>query len=369
MPMEREGMLSRWEGWRQFAEAPAPPSPERLTATQLNALGPGARDEYDQARRRHHAMILIRTPQVQRVHETLWDLTDSSQQGPDRVKGAAVIDAPPALGKSTCVNAFGKEFHAQQTRRHGATFDSSGELIAHIPVCRIGFTGAMTVRALHEAILTFYAHPSANRRSPRSYRNRDLAVLAADRVTEHGTRLLILDDVHFLKMRSKDGIAVANELKALANEYPATFLFTGVGMRSSGLLDEGYGPTQTALAQIGRRWTVLTMEAFTQPDDTWRSLIATLEAKLVLADSGRGMLQQLAEYLFQRSTGTIGSLIELVIRGAARAIRTGTETITMDLLDQIPIDASAEQNRDRTRRQVERSRRRSGTRQSSKNAA
>jgi hypothetical protein len=50
--------------------------------------------------------------------------------------------------------------------------------------------------------------------------------------------LIIVDDVHFLKIHTDEGVALANELKWLANEYPATFLFTGVNMTDTGLLSE-----------------------------------------------------------------------------------------------------------------------------------
>ncbi|WP_394278369.1 hypothetical protein [Microbacterium sp.] len=54
------------------------------------------------------------------------------------------------------------------------------------------------------------------------------------------------------------------------------------------------------------------------------------------------MLYNLSDYLFARTTGYIGSLMDLVSRAAARAIRTGSERIDQALLDRIPIDAAAE---------------------------
>ena len=50
----------------------------------------------------------------------------------------------------------------------------------------------------------------------------------------------------------------------------------------------------------------------------------------------------MASYLHDRTGGFVGSLMWLVRYGAARAIRTGEEKITRELLDREIIDAAAE---------------------------
>ena len=77
----------------------------------------------------------------------------------------------------------------------------------------------------------------------------------------------------------------------------------------------------------------------------WRGLLKATERQLVLARARPGMLVDLADYLFARSSGHIGSFITLVTRGCHRAIRTGQETLTADLLDQVRIDEASEQAR------------------------
>ena len=353
--LSRRELLSRYEGWRQFAEAPAIEPPERLSLKQVRALGDQAREEYEFRRGEFHSSFLVKTPQNERLNVRLWDVADANQQGPDRVKGAAVIDAPPGLGKSTAVNAFGRAFHLKQIARHGRDLDDGQTL--HIPVCRVGFAGNMTTRALNEAILNFYNHPSADASKSRYLRNRNLAALAAESVMRHGTRLIIVDDVHFLKIHTDEGVAVANELKWLANEYPATFLFTGVNMMGTGLLSESKQSDQMAMSQTARRWTLLTLPPFAHPVGqdrrSWISLLGSIESRLVLANAGPAMLRAQADYLYTRSTGMIGSLFELIIRGSARAIRTGTEVLTRELLDDIEIDAAAESAREITAQELD----------------
>ena len=55
-----------------------------------------------------------------------------------------------------------------------------------------------------------------------------------------------------------------------------------------------------------------------------------------------GTLPALAEFLYRRSGGMIGSLSQLVRGAAILAIETGTERITQDLLEAVPIDYAAE---------------------------
>jgi hypothetical protein len=63
----------------------------------------------------------------------------------------------------------------------------------------------------------------------------------------------------------------------------------------------------------------------------------------VLADARPGMVaDDLADYLFARSTGHFASLMTLITRGCRRAVRTSTEKLTRDLLDHVRNDAAAE---------------------------
>jgi hypothetical protein len=57
------------------------------------------------------------------------------------------------------------------------------------------------------------------------------------------------------------------------------------------------------------------------------------------------MLVGAADYLFARTSGHIGSYFTLLLRGCYRAIRTGTEAVTRDLLDGVRLDEASEQAR------------------------
>jgi hypothetical protein len=164
------------------------------------------------------------------------------------------------------------------------------------------------------------------------------------------TRLVVVDDVHFLDVRSRDGLEVSNHLKWLANEFPVTFLFVGVSLRERGLMSEGMTSADQAMAQTARRWTRLTLHPFRIADEAtrvaWRALLLGIERNLILARLRPGMVaDELSGYLFARTTGHIGSLMTLINRGCQRAIRCGEETLTADLLDTVKIDEGAENAR------------------------
>jgi len=86
---------------------------------------------------------------------------------------------------------------------------------------------------------------------------------AANCMISTGTRLMIIDDVHFLELRSKAGRDIANHFKWIANTFPVTLLLVGVDLRKRGLFDD---------PQTARRWTPLEVAAQgnrerTRPDE------------------------------------------------------------------------------------------------------
>ncbi len=71
-----------------------------------------------------------------------------------------------------------------------------------------------------------------------------------------------------------------------------------------------------------------------------------------------GTLTGLSEYLYHRSGGMIGSLSQLIRGAAVLAIEDGSERITEDLLEAVPVDFAAERSEALTAPERPRSRRR-----------
>ena len=338
--LERDYTLSRKEGWFQRAEAPARTTPEAFTREQLDALGSIERRRYDDARAVWHANLgPIVTPQMQAVFDELEEIVESNRQDGDRVRSSAVLSAYPGLGKSTVAISCGVRYHRDQIDLHGSSTAAGHD---RIPVAYLGLTSSTTMRSLNSALCRFFDHPGWQRGNANQ-----LADRATDCVLSCGTRLIIIDDVHFLDMNRRDGREVVNHFKWLAGQFPVTFLFVGVGVLERQMATEGLCPTDAALAQTARRWTTLSLDPFEISTDagrhTWRRLLLAIERDLVLTDAHRGMLaDELADYLYARSTGHFASLMTLIARGCRRAIKTNTERLTSELLDGVRNDAAAE---------------------------
>lgn len=335
--------LARKEGWRRFVNTPARIPPEPLNRTELEALGEAAFDDYNRQRREWHANLgPIKTPQLAALHEDLWDIIDSNAQDGDKAKGAVAVDAFAGLGKTTAVLAFARQYHRREIKDLGETTDSGDE---RWPVCRVGLTGNTGMKEFNRAMLDFYAHPGMRHGTAADYARRALDCVLACEV-----RILIVDDLHFLRWRNASGVEISNHFKYIANEFPVTLVFVGVGLAARGLFSEGHSYEDGVIAQTGRRTTKLDMCPFAIDTDEgrhqWRQLLLALEQRIVLADKQPGMLADgLADYLFARSTGHIGSLMTLVIRGCHRATRTGAEYLDRELLDGVKNDAASERAR------------------------
>lgn len=335
--------LARKEGWRKLVNTPARIQPEPLNRNQLEALDEGVYEDYNRHRREWHANLgTIKTPQLQALHEDLWDIIDSNVQDGDKAKGAVAIDAFPGLGKTTSVLAFARQYHRREIKALGETTESGDE---RWPVCRVGLTGNTGMKEFNRAMLEFFAHPGSTRGTAADYARR-----ALDCVLSCEVRVLIIDDLHFLQWHNNSGVAISNHFKYIANEFPVTMIFIGVGLAARGLFSEGQDYQDAVLAQTGRRTTLLDLEPFSVNTDKgrgqWRQLLLAVENKLVLADKRPGMLaDDLCEYLYARSTGHIGSLMTLINRGCQRAVRTGAEALTVELLDGVKNDAASEKAR------------------------
>jgi hypothetical protein len=273
------------------------------------------------------------------VHEDLDDIVEANRQDGDRVKGAAVIDAYPGLGKSTIAQVFARGFHQRQVSLYGPVTGAGHD---RVPVVHVCLTSSTSKRSFNAMLCRFFGLPGHDRGNAE-----ELGHKAADAVLACDVRLCVVDDVHFLDPRRRDGRDVANHFKYLANTFPVTFIYVGVGLERRGLVSEGLAAGEEELAQNARRWTTLGVDPFeieTEPGrQTWRQLLLAIEKDLVLAGTHPGMVaDDLADYLFARSTGALRLADDADHPRLPRAIRTGTEQLTRDLLDQVRNDAAAE---------------------------
>jgi hypothetical protein len=332
------------EGWSTFVYADGPQLPDRLTVKKLEALSSSDKVAYDHQRERWHAnMGTLQTPQVEKMMRELRVVLRSNVQHGDRAKGAVAVEGDTFLGKTTIVQHFAKEYHLREIALNGDMTDAGDE---RWPVVYVTLTGHPTMRDLNSSLLHYFAHPGSGLGSAA-----ELARRALDAFLKCGVSLLIIDDLHFLRWESVDGSKVSNHLKYLVNDFPITMILVGTELTQRGLYRADHGFGGAVLGPTARRTTSLSLKPYTIDSAAelkqWRSIIHAIERNLVLARHRDGTLtHQLAEYLFDRSTGYMGSLVTLINRAATRAIITGVEAITEEVLDDTVIDFAAEQQRE-----------------------
>lgn len=334
------------EGWAKIANAAPTPRPRLLSATQLKKMSSAELTAYNKSRRVWHAnMGVLRTPQLKALHEHLWDAVDANEHNGDKAKPPVAVEGDSNVGKSTAVQLFAKEFHRREIAENGDRTAAGNE---RWPVARVTLTGNPTIRDLNASLLHYFAHPGIQRGNAGDLGRRALGLFIACDV-----RLLIVDDLHFLRWESADGSKVSNQLKYLATEFPITLLLVGVGLTELGLYrrDRTFG--KAVLGPAARRIIRGRIDPFdartAQGRREFRTVVRAVEHNLVLSNHQAGTLSQtLNDYLHDRTTGYMGSLVNFIIRGCARAIRTGAEALTEELLDQVQIDVAAETARKQT---------------------
>ena len=331
--------LSRKRGWDAFVHSAPRASFDVLTRTEMDGLSGEEREDYHEARMVWNANLpTIKTGQLTAAYSVIDQVLASGRRDGDKLRGSVVIDAEPGLGKTTIATRYARDFHRRVYRREGPVTDGGHQ---RLPVAFVPLSAGITLKGLNQQILRFYGHPAVDRASTSK-----LGALAVDCVTSCETRLVVLDDLHFVDFKHRNGIEVSNHLKGLANEMAATFVYVGVQLAAKRFFDEGQLGEQAAYAQTSRRATRCPVAPFSVDTDaglrSWISLLRTLEGHIKLADAHEGMLVEHAKVLHRRTQGRIASLTNLIDRVCYLAIASGTETITSKLIAATTIDNAGE---------------------------
>jgi hypothetical protein len=332
------------EGWIDFASRKLSIPPTLPGPAARSAMTPQERERFDAQRMAHHATFgPILTPQLERIHAALTHQVTANLHGalPGARRGS-IIDGYGSLGKTTTLLEFGRRYQRAMRKHFSNGVTPAGD--EFVPVVYLSVPANTTVKGLNRHFLAFYGVTTPQSRTT-DHMTLDILRLAR----RCRTTLVLVDDVHFLPMRQETGRILNDHLKHLANSVAATFVLAGIGLEAGGLLNEGKHRDMEATSQTGSRFTFHRMQPFaTQTlagQAEWQLLLQAVESELVLLDARPQMLTGLASYLYERTVGVIGSLMALVRSGANLAITSGVESLTKYVLDQIPLDYHAEQER------------------------
>lgn len=250
-----------------------------------------------------------------------------------------IISGASGTGKTTALTQLGRTHERAVRKKHP-------DQPHRIPVAYVTVPPAATARMLAMEFARFFGLELSARVNLPDIINAVCATSAAC-----GVEVVCVDEIHNISLATRSGAEVSDQLKYFAERLAATFVYAGIDVTSQGLFAGVRG------RQIAGRFTLIASTPFDygtrEHRAAWRSLVSSLEDMLRLHKHSPGTLIDLDEYLYWRSNGMIGSLSQLIRGAAILAIEDGTEAITHDLLETVPIDYTAQTtstNRARSRR-------------------
>jgi TniB protein len=150
-----------------------------------------------------------------------------------------------------------------------------------------------------------------------------------------GTKFVIIDEVQRLDTDHRAGAEVADNIKVFAETLDATMIFSGISLATAPLFTGNHGE------QWRKRTQPVNLRNYVKSDDAdmteFTQLIAAFERLLPLPLHEAGFLEAHADYLFERTAGSIASLSDLITEAACDAIDAGTEAITLDVLGNVSV--------------------------------
>jgi hypothetical protein len=313
--------LTTLEGWRQFT-VDVPDVPELLPGPMRDNLAGDERSRYDERRLDYHTRLgVVATSTLRHVVNTGRRLTLLNRHAVSARRGL-IVSGAAGTGKTTAITQFGKTHEAIDQRRHPGS--------GRIPVVYVTVPPAATPRMLAVEFARFLGIPVMARANIT-----DVIEAVCGVMTDTRTTVVCVDEIHNLKLATRNGAEVSDTLKYFSERIPATFVYAGINVEREGLFSGTRGQ------QIAGRFTMIPAVPFPYAAE-WQGLVATLEEALRLHEHPPGTLAGLDRYLHQRTGGMIGSLSHLIRGAAIEAILGGSEKITRKLLDAIDLDHAAQ---------------------------
>lgn len=339
----KKSRITNVTGWRKFVHASIPTRPSLPSMAEWDSWSEAERTSFNRTRHVFHSdSPPIATPDLQDFHNQMLLQLRNNLDGGDGACPGGLLDGLGTLGKTTILNQLGRRFELE----FNAAFptEDPGQQHLVIPVAIVTMTSAATPKDLSLSLARFYDIPLPKNTS--NITNSDITAAVIEAAEFHHTQLIMVDEAHFIKIKTDAGELANNHFKTLMNATGATFVFAGIDCKSMGLLGEGLEDKHKRKSHIGGRLMYKAVAPMTRDSEVWKGVLRDLELRLVLGDLPAGRFtEQLSDYLYMRTSGSIGSLMNLIRKAARVAVETGTETIDEELLKGIDIDHNAELRR------------------------
>ncbi|AEV73312.1 hypothetical protein MycrhN_2731 [Mycolicibacterium rhodesiae NBB3] len=316
----------------------SPPEPAHLSVRQWEALSVEHRAAHLAALEKWLGHLWIDIGDLQQVCDVMTAIVRknaTSWPGAKRILG---LSGPFAIGKTTLIQRWAGErynawtadcAHDRRGRPVYYTTDCEHDLN---PVVWAGLASKAKATDVNAEILHYHGLPGKDSHK------------AFDAMKRHRTRVLVLDDVHFLATTAAWGREVLDHLKRLNSELGylnATLLVVGANLEDGSLAHD---------PQIRARLKLQHYPTYPKPDDRpeqqrWQRVVRELEDMVLphLPNGKRGMLfMQLAGELHYRTQGFLGDLTELVAEATLAAVADGSFAVALRHLDGVVLSERAE---------------------------
>ncbi|WEG08644.1 TniB family NTP-binding protein [Microbacterium horticulturae] len=322
--------LNRRESLLAYLTTPVP-EPPILTRAGYDALPEPDRNRHDAERIAFlSGGLVINTPSIARCKK---ELVRALAANSARNSGHAgvMLTGNSTMGKTTTAKALMRWVVDQYTVQFPEWQDAD-----HIPAVYVEVPAAATGKTLMKVFADFLGLSVMVRDTAD-----DLRVKVVQALRRANTQVIVVDELHNLAGRTPGVGEASDVLKGLSNDLTATFLYAGIDLTTSGLM---VGPRGQ---QLSGRFTAVPLAPYewTDPEQrkTWRGVIRAFETKCGLLDSAPNTLKPLAEYLYQRTSGSLGALSRLLTGTAIGLISgEGPEEFTQAVLDEYTLDYTSE---------------------------
>lgn len=226
---------------------------------------------------------------------------------------------PNLLIKSDTNN--GKSFLLKRFIKSHPSYENHDSESLVIPVVSIEVPSEPTPDVIYSLILQAMHIPYRD-----SYKKEVKSRKVLDAFERFGVRMLIIDELHVLMNTTKLKKAqLLDTLKYIGNTTQVVIVGAGTMEAHTAIVSDG---------QLANRFEPVVLPQWKLNTD-YRKLLATFELIIPLEQPSDLQSQLIATEIFSMSSGWIGEINEILTRSAIKAISSGEERITLDVLRSI----------------------------------
>ncbi len=248
------------------------------------------------------------------------------------------VDAESSTGKTTSVMQWAYGFYRSRLQD---LLEATGSSLWHgnvyVPFARMTLPERPSPRTINQDISHFFPGPPATK----SLTSAQYAMNAMKLMHDCGTEVLLMDDAHSLANRYANTDETSLHLKYLMSRSKVTLILLSADDRKRARLIEDGVESGDYDGQLKHRFVPHTMQGFERGTTQWRKAVASIALRVALSEFDRDAFVAKRDLLFDLSGGFLGTIWLLVRQAADRAITTGVEDLTEEVLMGVHRDWSA----------------------------